>query len=194
VTRCEGKRLHRHAAACPTTQHEHCGNHVVPYRTGSVENIATLRLHTHTHTRARARAIMAFLRGITQPRSLASPECRIPSTTPYLRRSSACHAARCPLCVSEALAASLVRRGRRVTRPAWWDDSPDVEQGERATHGALAARVGHAGTARTRLSSEHAVTLVKRWCGGESGDGGVTRHTAHRTSKTRRRSHRRECL
>ncbi len=84
-----------------------------------------------------------------------------------------------------------------VTRPPS-DDGSDVEHGQRATYGVQAARhAGRIGTAGSRLMSRHASALSRRRRSAAMSDrsvGEVARRHAHRTSKTRRCSHRRECL
>jgi hypothetical protein len=88
---------------------------------------------------------------------------------------------------------------RATVTPPPRDDGSDVEHGERARYGVQARRrAGHIDIAGSRLVSGYAATLDGRqWRGAAMSDrgveGGVARHV-YRTSKTRRRSHRRECL
>jgi hypothetical protein len=99
---------------------------------------------------------------------------------------------RCVAAVCQCSSGGVARQ-RATTRPPR-DDEPDVVQGERATHGALAAHVGHTGTVGSRVTCRQPTALDRRLC--DALVGCVEGHGIHPTTKPplQNSRHRRELL
>jgi hypothetical protein len=170
------------------------GPHIAPHCTVSVSQHRSTHTHEdtpHSLLHAAKQVASHSVTRVAAATTSRSAVWRRPSAIPAdsERETRRCVAAVCQW------SSGGVARQRATTRITWppRDDGPDVVQGERATHGAVAARAGHTGTVGSRVTCRQPTALDRRLC--DALVGCVAGHGAHPTAKPLQSSrHRRELL